>query len=152
MMNRPLTLVSLSLMLATGCTSHLVFFEEDHLGLKASFEANNPTPAQLSLGYRRGVAAVVPQQSQSAKPSANVSVTATNSSDGTKTVTVITNPNELMSLYTVFNANIGFGDPLQVKHFLATGSAASALLSDNDELRNVAAAIKNSAEQKGGAQ
>src|SRR5580698_2979316 len=99
----------------TGCSSHLVFIEEDHIGLKAQFQPNNPSPGEISLGYRRGVIAVVPQQAASPVTLANpVSV-----SWNTNSITICQNPNELMSLYTTFKANVGFGDPTEIHHFLA---------------------------------
>src|SRR5207253_655933 len=98
----------------TGCKSHLLFVEEDHLGLKATFEANNPSPVQVSVGYRRGIVAVIPQKSngdadtaQPVKPGdqpaasadSGVTVTSTNApgADDTKSKTMIiqSNPNEL---------------------------------------------------------
>ena len=125
--------LSIVLMGLTGCTSHLVFLEEDHFGLKAQFQPNNPSPAEFSLGYRRGIVAVIPQQSKSPVTLANpVSVTWT-----TNAVTICENPNELMSLYTVFKANVGFNDPTEIHHFLATGMAANALLANYGDLRNV---------------
>lgn len=148
-MKHGIAVISLGLLGLTGCTSHLIFVEEDHIGLKAKFEANNPTPAQLSLGYRRGVVSVIPQQSNGSKPSPSVSVAATNTNAG-KVVTVTTDPNELMSLYTVFKANVGFGDPVQISHFLATGTAATSLLANDDALRTVADTLKNLDQQKGG--
>jgi len=130
-------LVPLAWSCLTGCQSHLVFLEEDHVGLKAQFQPNNPSPAQITLGYRRGIVAVVPQQSASSQNLTNpVSVTWT-----TNSVTVCQNPNELMSLYTVFQANIGFGDPTEVHHFMATGMAANALLANHADLRNLSATI-----------
>jgi hypothetical protein len=124
----PLTLLGLA-----GCESHLVFVEEDHVGLKAQFQPNNPSPAQLTLGYRRGIVAVVPQQSRTAVTLTNpVTVNWTSNS-----ITVVENPNELMSLYTVFKANVGFGSPTEVHHFMATGMAANALLANTADLRNV---------------
>jgi len=150
MIKSSIAVISLTLLGLTGCTSHLVFLEEDHIGLKAAFEANNPTPAQLSLGYRRGVIAVIPQQSNGSKTSPPLSVTTTTNAAGDKVVIVTNDPNELMSLYTVFKANVGFNDPVQIKHFLATGSAATSLLADNVELRKVADSLKDSNDQKGG--
>jgi len=160
MTNNSTTVVAISLLALTGCTSHLIFVEEDHIGLKAAFEANNPAPAQISLGYRRGVVAVIPQQSDGSQPkiaSATVSTTATAATnpaaaDVPKTITITTNPNELMSLYTVFKANIGFGDPVRISHFLATGTAATSLLADHNELRNVTDTLKAASEKKGGGQ
>lgn len=136
MKTRIFAVMSLTMLCLSGCTSHLIFVEEDHFGLKAQFEPNNPSPAELSLGYRRGVVAVIPQQSDQPVRLTN-SVTVT-TEKGTNTVVKIFNdPNELMSLYTVFRANVGFGDPVEVHHFLATGAAATSLLANESELRNV---------------
>ena len=133
MKNVPLILVPLFLLGLTGCQSHLVFIEEDHMGLKAQFQPSNPSPAQFSLGYRRGIVAVIPQQSKNPVTLADplpVSWT-------TNSVTIFQNPNELMSLYTVFKANVGFGDQTEVHHFMATGMAANSLLANHGDLRNV---------------
>ncbi len=133
MRKKLIILASLALLGLTGCESHLVFIEEDHIGLKAQFQPNNPSPAELSLGYRRGIVAVIPQQSKTAQNLINpVSVTWT-----TNSVTVCENPNELMSMYTVFKANVGFGSPTEIHHFMATGMAANSLLANEDALRNV---------------
>lgn len=121
----------------SGCTSHLVFLEEDHFGLKAQFEPNNPAPAELSLGYRRGVVAVIPQQAAQPVKLTNSVTVATETTASNTVVKVYNDPNELMSLYTVFRANVGFGDPVEVHHFLATGTAATSLLANEGELRNV---------------
>jgi hypothetical protein len=119
--------------LGAGCKSHLVFIEEDHLGLKAQFQPSNPSPAEFSLGYRRGIVAVIPQKSKTPVNLTNpVSVSWT-----TNSVTICENPNELMSLYTVFKANVGFGSPTEVHHFMATGMAANSLLANYGSLRNV---------------
>jgi hypothetical protein len=119
----------------TGCQSHLVFIEEDHFGLKAQFQPNNPSPAEFSLGYRRGIVAVIPQQSKTPVNLVNP-VTVTRDTNA-NSVTICENPNELMSLYTVFKANVGFGSPTEVHHFMATGMAASSLLANDESLRNV---------------
>ncbi|PON14998.1 hypothetical protein C2W62_26155 [Candidatus Entotheonella serta] len=50
-------------------------------------------------------------------------------------------PDELMSLYSVFKANIGFNDPIKVCHFLATGVAAVVLLSDEKALNALKADV-----------
>ncbi|MBI3414944.1 MAG: hypothetical protein HY043_06415 [Verrucomicrobia bacterium] len=151
-MNHKIAVTSLGLFWLVGCTSHLVFFEEDHVGLKAAFEPNNPAPAQFSVGYRRGVVAVIPQKSDAGDKARSqpLSVTQTNGADGKKVVVIVTNPHELMSLYTTFKANIGFNNPVQINHFLATGKAATSLLADRDELRNLTDALKNSSAEKGG--
>ncbi|HUI08101.1 MAG TPA: hypothetical protein VL486_13965 [Verrucomicrobiae bacterium] len=125
-----------------GCSSHLVFVEDETIGLKAKFEANNPAPAQFTLGYRRGVVAVIPQQDVGNRQGTNaVSVTTTNTGSNT-VVTVIADPTELMSLYTVFRANVGFTDPVEIRHFLATGSAASSLVANDGDLRKITDSLK----------
>lgn len=121
-------------LIACGCTSHLVFLEEDHAGLKVAFEPNNPSPAQVSIAYRRGVVAVVPQQSLAEVRTTNAVNVTTVQTNGTTVVTVTQDPNELMSLYTTFRANVGLGNPIYVQHFLATGNAASALLANHTAL------------------
>ena len=141
MKKRTLATLSLAALCLSGCTSHLIFVEEDHFGLKAQFEPNNPSPAELSLGYRRGVVAVIPQQSKRPVRLTN-SVTVTTEKEATATATntivkVFNDPNELMSLYTVFRANVGFNNPVEVHHFLATGAAATSLLANESDLRNV---------------
>ena len=148
MIKYAVTVGSLALLVLTGCTSHLIFVEEAHVGLKAKLEPNNPAPAQLSLGYRRGVVAVIPQQSSSSKGTQTAAGDAAANADGPKVVTIIADPNELMSLYTVFNANVGFGDPVAIRHFLATGTAASSLLANDGELRKITDALKDA--PKGG--
>jgi len=134
MKNLPRISALASLLAAAGCQSHLIFVEENHVGLKAAFEPNNPSPVELSIAYRRGVVAVVPQQSTKEVSGTVGSLTV--SRDGT-TATVMQDPNELMSLYTRFRANVGLGDPISVHHFLATGSAASGLVANNGGLRDV---------------
>ena len=42
---------------------------------------------------------------------------------------------ELTSLYTTYKANIGFLDPFEVQHFLATGVAATNIVADPDVLK-----------------
>jgi len=126
----------LALLAICGCsTNHILFSEEDHVGLKAAFAQNNPSPVELSIAYRRGVVAVVPQQSSSAKPTNFVSVKVDTT---TNVVTVVHDPNELMSLYTRFEANVGLGNPIRVNHFLATGNAANAIVANEEALRSVA--------------
>ncbi len=145
-----LATICLVLVGTVGCTSHLMFVEEDHLGLKAQFAANNPAPAEVSLGYRRGIVAVIPQQSGDTVPlTSSVSVTSSQDSAGKKTVTVYNDPNELMSLYTTFRANVGFNDPVEVHHFLATGIAAASLLANHEELRNVMGNLPGFGDEKG---
>lgn len=145
-----IAVVLLGCLTLCGCSSHLIFMEEDHVGLKAQFEPNNPSPAQVSLGYRRGVVAVVPQQSAgTAKMSNLVTVTTTRTPTNT-VVTVQHDPNELMSLYTVFRANVGFGDPVEIHHFMATGAAAASLLANENDLRDVTRNLNVPNSSKGG--
>jgi hypothetical protein len=127
-----------------GCTSHVLFTEHSHLGLKASFEPNQPTPAEVDLGWRRALFAMVPQKSRqgSAPGSGYVKVTQPQKSGDPLVVEVKPDPNELMSLYTVFRANVGFGDPICIHHFLATGVAASSLLANETDLRELARSLK----------
>jgi hypothetical protein len=128
-----------ALIAPAACTSHVLFAEHSHLGLKASFEPNQPTPAEVDLGWRRALFAMVPQKSK--RPNANgrgsVTVTQPDKQGGPLTVTVKPDPNELLSLYTVFRANVGFNDPVCVHHFLATGVAASNLLANEQDLRKL---------------
>lgn len=147
----------------TGCKSNLLFVEEDHIGLKATFEANNPSPVQLTVGYRRGIVTVIPQKSNGQADANLVSIeskstataatdSGTNSATGTKatTITIQSNPNELMSLYSTFSADIGFNNPIHIDHFLATGAAAASLLAKHDELRDLTEGMKGASADKGG--
>ena len=164
---RSITTAALALgaLAITGCKSHLLFVEEDHIGLKATFEANNPSPVQVTVGYRRGIVAVIPQklngQNDAApatkpedKPAAPLAADnpGTNSpADSQKTtITIQSNPNELMSLYSTFSANIGFNEPVQITHFLATGSAAATLLAKHEYLRDLTDSMKKDSASKGG--
>src|SRR5262249_19304902 len=123
------------------------FVEEDHIGLKAKFEANSPTPAQVTLGYYRGVLAVVPQQSRVPSDRTEPLTVQINEdkTDNTKKMVIEHDPDELMSLYTTFCANIGFGDPVEIHHFLATGTAAITLLSDRNRVHNLQEGLDKSA-------
>ncbi|MGA2140429.1 MAG: hypothetical protein ABSH14_16345 [Verrucomicrobiia bacterium] len=137
----------LTAMMFAGCSSHLLFVEEDHLGLKAKFQPNDPSPVELSVGYHRGVIAIVPQQSEFPSGLTNqVTVTRT---DGTNTMVITYDPDELMSLYTVFRANVGWMDPIETHHFLVTGTAAASLLANEDSLRNIVTNLQGFADNKG---
>ncbi|OHE76935.1 MAG: hypothetical protein A2107_00545 [Verrucomicrobia bacterium GWF2_62_7] len=152
MKQRTIAAACLSALMLVGCSSHLLFVEEDHLGLKAKFEGNNPAPAELSLGYHRGIVAMIPQQSD--EPSGSTSqASVTRTGTGTNTVITITHdPDELMSLYTIFRANVGLWDPVETHHFLATGTAASSLLANHNELREITKNLKGFNGSKGGGQ
>lgn len=133
MRTKLIILAPLLLLGLAACESHLVFLEEDHVGLKAQFQPNNPSPAEITLGYRRGIVAVVPQQAETAVDVTNpVFVTWT-----TNSLTIHENPNELMSLYMVFKANVSFASQTEVHHFMASGMAANSLLANSEDLRNV---------------
>ena len=128
-----------------ACSRHLLFVEEDHIGLRAKFEGESPTPAEVHLGYRRGVVAFIPQQSSASRqvrPDEVGSVTATTTA-GKKSIVIKNDPRDLMSLYTIFKANVGFLDPVELHHFLATGAAAESLLANQDELRNLTDNLKS---------
>ena len=129
-----------------GCTSHVLFTEHSHLGLKASFEPNQPTPAEVDLGWRRALFAMVPQKSRDAAApgSGYVKVTQPTQKGDPLLVEVKPDPNELLSLYAVFRANVGFNDPVCVHHFLATGVAASSLLANEADLRELSRSLKAS--------
>jgi hypothetical protein len=140
---------ALAWLMTAGCTNHLAFVENSHIGLKASFEPNQPTPAEVDLGWRRAMFAMVPQKSaESANDDEKAaiapgSVTVETSPDGkTQTITVVPDPDELMSLYSVYRGTIGFGDPIEVYHFMATGVAASNLLANESALRDLTKRIK----------
>jgi hypothetical protein len=138
-----LVLVCLAALVLQGCKSHLLFVEESHLALKAKFRADSATPFDVDLGYRRGMIALIPMQleggeeKQTTPPAATLPPPASPapSSPTTKVLRVHHDPDELMSLYTVFKANIGFADPVEVCHFMATGVAATVLLSDAESLK-----------------
>jgi hypothetical protein len=136
----------------SSCTSHLIFTENAHFGLKASFEPNTPTPAEVDLGWRRAMFAMVPQKCQAdskdgkgcGTAASEGSVTVQRDDAGHLTFDVVPDPNELMSMYAVFCGNIGFADPTEVHHFLATGIAASNLVANADALRTLAVTMKRS--------
>jgi hypothetical protein len=138
-----LILVLPSLFLLEGCASHLFFVEESHLGLKAKFRADSTAPFDVDLGYRRGVIALLPKQSDGGEKVENplpgeitTPAPPSASSDSTETVLRVRHdPDDLMSLYSVFRANVGFADPVEVCHFMATGVAAIALLSNSESLK-----------------
>ena len=140
------TLIGIGTLLAAcGCSSHMLFFEEEQAGLKVAYAPNNPSPAQVTIALRRALVAVVPQQSLSEVPTTNAINVTTHNTDGTNYVTVIEDPNELMSLYTRFQANVGLGAPIRFNHFLATGSAAIELLSSEESLRQIATNFSSNA-------
>lgn len=126
-----------ALLFTAGCTTHMVFMEESHAGLKVRVGGNTPSPYEISLGYRRGMVAAVPKQLQS---NSEVSAEGGNGEEGNvdgKKVVLKYDPKELMSLYTEFCANVGFNDPVEFHHLLVTGDAAIWLLAaDNSEIRN----------------
>ena len=133
-----LGIFTLACVLEAGCSSHLVFVENSHMGLKASFEPNNPSPAEFDIGWRRGMFAMVPQKSADGQQAASPgSVTVTKDAAGKTQITVVPDPNELTSMYAVYQGNIGFNDPIEIYHFMATGVAASKLLANQNTLRDL---------------
>lgn len=144
-MNRSAAAWIVALCLTAGCSSHLVFLESSHLGLKASFEPNSPTPAEVDLGYRRGMFAMIPQKSKESGQGPPGSVKVEQTGEGTAkttTITVTPDPDELMSMYSTFCGNVGFNDPVEVHHFLATGVAASNLLANEESLRDLTGKVR----------
>ncbi len=131
------------LLFLIGCANHVAFIEESHLALKAQFRANSTTPFDVDLGYRRGMTALIPMQDKGeAQPSLRTTPDETPPAPGTNHILRIQHdPDELMSLYTVFKANIGFNEPVEVCHFMASGVAATALLSDQKSLEALVQAI-----------
>lgn len=116
-----------------GCQNHLLFVEGSHLGLKMKVQASQATPGEVDLGYRRGMAVVIPSN-KAGEAGAKPTVKETGSE-----VVVQQNSGEVMSLYSRFQANVGWNDPVEVKHFLATGNAAVFLLARPNELGEMTA-------------
>ena len=116
-----------------ACTNHLVFVEESHFGLKADFSGTNVTPYEFDLSYRRGIVALIPQQ----KGSAGQLKTEIRDQDNTVIASYEHDPAELTSLFVLFRANIGFNDPIELHHFMATGWASVLLASRKDALESV---------------
>lgn len=137
--------LSLTAVLA-ACKSHLSFVEESHVGLKAKIAANQTNPFDVDLGYRRGMLVFLPKKGGAEDEQASAVRSVTTVDDGTGNVTekvswkVYENPSELMSLYTRFDANVGFNAPVKIKHFLATGTAAALLMTNEEQLRKLSAA------------
>jgi hypothetical protein len=142
-------------LLSSGCTSHLVFMEESHTGLKIRAGGSTPSPYEVGFGYRRGMVAAVPKQYPCTrskdgtdcpvKPEhkhddqavAAKDSSGPNGSKDPKPVIIHYDPNELMSLYAEFCANIGFNEPIEFHNLMVTGDAAIWLLSDaNHDLRD----------------
>ena len=127
-----------AILYSASCTSHLVFMEESHTGLKISAGGSAPSPYEISLGYRRGMVAAVPKQNRSGENQSGASpsgMPVENVDPGGNGDTVVVLPYdryELMSLYTEFCANVGFNDPIEFHNLLVTGDAAAWLLADPD--------------------
>lgn len=113
-----------------GCQTHMMFIEESHIGLKAEMSADGTTPAQLDVGMRRGVAAFIPQN-VAYKPTSEGSIKQTpKETTEDRIITLKPADGELTNLYNHYEANVGFFDPIEVKHFLATGVAAANVVAD----------------------
>lgn len=132
---RKLSVSVLMITLCQGCASdRLLFVESSTIGLKARFEGDSPSPASITLGLRRGIVALIPQSERSA----DATVTTETKVDGgnvKKTFTL--SPGELNSLFSRFDANVGFGDPISVRHLLATGSAASEIAANENLIQEL---------------
>ena len=130
-----------AILCSSGCTSHLVFIEESHTGLKIRVGASTPSPYEVSLGYRRGMVAAVPKQTPSDRTDGTRSVDPTYT-EGNKVV-LNEDSRELMSMYSEFCANVGFNSPIEFHNLLVTGDAAIWLLSgENNELRDALGRVK----------
>ncbi len=110
------------------------------MGLKAEFSADSATPAHINLGVKRQAVAVIPQ------------IDASDNAARTAAPAGATVPNELTSFYTRYEANIGLNDPIYVKHFLATGSAAVQLMADDNALRRLREGLEGTQAQTQGRQ
>lgn len=120
-----------------ACAEHTFFAEESHFGLKAKFNAANTTPVDVDLGFRRGVVATVPMQDAD-DDAAKLKVTkAAENGQPAVDLTLNHDSEELTSLFTKFDANIGFDDPIEVRHFLATGLPAIYIVSSEANMRKV---------------
>lgn len=117
-------------LLATSCATHLQFVEGSHMGLKMKVNTSDMTPAEIDLGYRRGMAALIPRQ-QTTEGSLQGKPIMEKKND---TVVIRQDPHEVMSLYSRFKANVGFNDKVEVRHFLATGNAATLLMGRKNQL------------------
>lgn len=124
-----LVLVALA---AVGCKNHLLFVEGSHMGLMAKVKTSEVSPLEVDLGYRRGMVVVIPRQDvagSSSEPKAQVTT-----DESTKTVVVQQDVGEVMSVFSRFRANVGLFDDVSVRHFLATGNAASLLIASKTDL------------------
>jgi hypothetical protein len=162
-MRHPCVLTLLAVLLCGGCTNNLVFVEESHLAFKAQFRTQSAAPFNLDLGYRRGMIALIPLQSDENQDEGEAEASEADESStpapanvpgepNTKVIRIQHDPDELMSLYSTFRANIGFNDPVEVCHFVATGVAATALLSDKEALKALAEVVGMCEESEGGEQ
>jgi hypothetical protein len=119
-----------------GCQTHAVFSEASHTGLLVEFDGTGSVPINVDVGYERGVFIMLPQRDKATDPCLAGAITQCVDDEAT-TVTVHPHPGELVSLYTTHEANIGFGDPIEVRHFLATGIAAAYIVADPATLESV---------------
>jgi len=126
------------LVATSGCSTHLLFAESAHLGIKAEFSAQSTVPAEMSVGYRRTIVAAMPKRTVEAEEGPVTTRTAEELQCAeTPTLIITDEPGELMSLYTTFSANVGWNDPVEVRHVLATGRAATYLLANDAALRGL---------------
>jgi hypothetical protein len=122
-------------LLMMACKTHLQFVEGSHMGLRMKVNATEMTPAEIDLGYRRGMAVIIPRQAVTEGALAGPII----EKPDDNTVIIRQDPHEVMSLYSRFKANVGFMDPVEVRHFLATGNAATLLLGRKNQLDQMTA-------------
>ncbi len=133
-----LTLAAMALC-TTACQQHLFFVEGSSIGLKAKFSGDGPSPAEVDLGYRRGLVAIMPKRvdTKDAPATSKPLDTAVVAGAPPSEIVIEDDPAELMSLYTAFRASVGFGDPTEICHFLASGRAAALLVSNQTALEQL---------------
>ncbi|MSR74783.1 MAG: hypothetical protein EXS14_04845 [Planctomycetes bacterium] len=90
--------------LLLGCTTDVLFIDEAHYGLAARISPGG-VPLSLSAGAQRNVSTWLPAEAAD-----------TPCNDGA-----------LSSLYAHCSGNLGFNDPVRLRHTIATGAAAEQL-------------------------
>lgn len=139
-------IIALMVALTCGCSTHLQFVEGSHMGLKMKINATEMTPAEIDLGYRRGVAVLIPRQQVTEGSLDGKPIMERNGDD----VIIRQDPQEVMSLYSRFKANVGFMDAVEVRHFLATGNAATLLMGRQNQLDRLTADWNGAEEKQSG--
>jgi len=158
-------LVLAGLAVPTGCTSHLVYAERAHFGLHVNVKPDaTDSPYEFDLGYRRAVVAFIPHEqpdaaeqaaaeAREATPAGEAKESKEPAAEGAPGDLAVVDgarepkdsprsKKELMSLYTSFSGNIGFNDPIEYRHVLATGRAAKCLARNAEALAALRARLE----------